>query len=154
MHRDDSLRVDGSAASTRWDSSRCIDWGITKGFEKLLFENGGTTLLSIGHSQALSKAAQPVFRLRPTVDLRRPEDVTKEDWMDILEKVGIDIKHYISHLTPAGLSFVTMPNAFVLLPSLGSACLERYPEIPIKVISRSCKSRLITIAQGLTALTV
>ncbi len=38
---------------------------------------------------------QPVFRLRPTADLRCPKDYNKEDWLELLEKVWFETKHYL-----------------------------------------------------------
>ena len=41
------------------------------------------------------QAVQPVFRLRPTINLSCPEECNKEDWLDLLEKAWTDTKHYL-----------------------------------------------------------
>ena len=85
-------------ASTRWDASRCIDWGITNGINiqpQLLLEKWGDHKALHWTLPGPKQAVQPAFRLRPSPDLSCPKDCSKEDWMDLLEKVWTDLKQHL-----------------------------------------------------------
>ena len=94
----DPPQFDHSPESTRWNSPNCIDWGVTKGFEtqpKLLLDKWGDHKALHWTLPGPQQDVQPVFRLRPTADLRCPKDCNKEDWLELLEKVWFETKHYL-----------------------------------------------------------
>ena len=96
--QDGSSQVIHFPAPTRWESNNCIDWGITKGFEtqpKLLPDKWGDHKALHWTLPGPPQAVQPVFRLRPTINLSCPEECNKEDWLDLLEKAWTDTKHYL-----------------------------------------------------------
>ena len=57
--------------------------------------NGGITKALHWTLPGPPQAVQPVFRLRPTINLSCPEECNKEDWLDLLEKAWTDTKHYL-----------------------------------------------------------